>query len=282
MDFYLGTHETGWLEQLDVPLFISAVRLRKRKRLPRAKGRWALDSGGFSVIGQHGFYPTGPREYAAEVKLWSQEVGGLEWAAIQDWMCEDVMLAKTGKSIEQHQQLTVNSWLALNGINAELPWVPVLQGQTVRDYHRHADLYERHTCTRLASLPRVGIGSVCRRQGTREAGVIVRSLYARGFRNLHGFGVKTLGLTGKNGYAAYLKSADSLAWSHAGRTMWNWFRVRLCEATPGRLRELRRMGSEMAKRIAAKGGAGDRDRDAGTDVLTLDDVLAAGKEDKPC
>lgn len=267
MDFYLGTHEVGWLEKLDVPLFISAVRLRNRKRLPRATCRWALDSGGFSVISQHGYYPTGPREYACEVKRWQEEVGGLEWAAIQDWMCEDAMIQKTGKSIAAHQQLTVNSWLALNAINAQLPWVPVLQGQTVDDYHRHADLYERHTCTRLAELPRVGVGSVCRRQGTQEAGLIVRSLYARGFRNLHGFGVKTLGLTGRNGYAAYLKSADSLAWSYAGRTMWDQFRVRLCEATPGRLRELRRMGVAMARAAAAEGGESDFDGNAGTDVL---------------
>lgn len=268
MKFWLGTHETSWLERVDVPLFISAVRLRKRKRLPRAKGEWALDSGGFSVISRHGYYPTGPKEYAAEVKRWKEEVGGLQWAAIQDWMCEDVMLQKTGFSIEQHQQLTVNSWLALNAENGELPWVPVLQGQTVDDYHRHADLYERHTCTRLAELPLVGVGSVCRRQGTREAGLIVRSLYARGFHNLHGFGVKTLGLTGVNGYAAYLKSADSLAWSAQARIYWNLQQRQMC-SSQGRVRELPAVGVEVAEATAPQDRTGNDNGNAGRDVVSV-------------
>lgn len=226
MLFWLGTHQVKWLESVDVPLFISAVRLRKRKKLPRAVGRWALDSGGFSTIKDHGYYPTGPREYAAEVKRWQREIGSMEWAAIQDWMCEDKMLEKTGLSIPDHQRLTVESWIDLNSIDAALPWVPVLQGQSVDDYHRHADDYER--IVNLAALPLVGIGSVCRRQGTKEAGKIVRSLYARGLHNLHGFGVKTLGLTGKRGYAGYLKSADSLAWSFAGRVNWKHHKRRMC------------------------------------------------------
>ena len=246
MRFFLGTHEVKWLEKVAVPLFISAVRLRRRKKLPRAMGPWALDSGGFTTIGKHGHYPTGPREYAAEVRRWRDEIGNLEWAAIQDWMCEDKMLAKTGFPICVHQQLTVNSWVALRSIDGELPWVPVLQGQTVDDYHRHADLYETHTTTRLSELPLVGIGSVCRRQGTKEAGVIVRSLYARGLRNLHGFGVKTLGLTGKNGYAGYLKSADSLSWSYTARVNWDHHKRRMCDP-PGRVCELPAVGVEVAK-----------------------------------
>lgn len=261
MTFYLGTHEVRWLglaEFARVPLFVSAVRLRVRKLLPQATGRWALDSGGFMTIRQHGYYPTGPAEYTKEVRRWRDEIGGLDWAAIQDWMCEDVMLAKTGKSIEQHQQLTVNSWLELNACDGELPWIPILQGQTVDDYHRHADLYERHTCIRLDREPLVGIGSVCRRQGTKEAGVIVRSLYARGIRNLHGFGVKTLGLTGKESYAPYLKSADSLAWSFQGRNDWKFFGVQSCQTSRRKLRQLRRVRAAMAGEVAE----GDRESHA--------------------
>ncbi|WP_422923118.1 DUF7221 family queuine tRNA-ribosyltransferase-like protein [Singulisphaera sp. PoT] len=46
MLFYLGTHETHWLNIARVPLFISRRRLARRKALPVAAERWALDSGG--------------------------------------------------------------------------------------------------------------------------------------------------------------------------------------------------------------------------------------------
>jgi hypothetical protein len=53
---------------------------------------------------------------------------------------------------------------------------------------------------------------VCRRQATGEIEAIVRSLGA--VLPLHGFGVKTDGL---GHYARWLTSADSMAWSVAGR-----------------------------------------------------------------
>ena len=62
-------------------------------------------------------------------------------------------------------------------------------------------------------LPRVGLGSVCRRQSTAEIAVIVTALAARGLR-LHGFGIKTSGL---HQYGHLLASADSMAWSYAAR-----------------------------------------------------------------
>jgi hypothetical protein len=65
----------------------------------------------------------------------------------------------------------------------------------------------------LAAQPVVGLGSVCRRQGTEEIDLIASALHARGY-NLHGFGVKIDGLAA---YAPCLTSADSLAWSVGGR-----------------------------------------------------------------
>jgi hypothetical protein len=64
----------------------------------------------------------------------------------------------------------------------------------------------------LTSYPVVGIGSVCRRQGTEEIGKLVASIGQR--YPLHGFGVKTLGLAS---YGEHLSSADSLAWSYEAR-----------------------------------------------------------------
>lgn len=48
--FYLGTHQPQWLGRYDVPMFISRRRLSSRKSLPQARGRWALDSGGFTEL----------------------------------------------------------------------------------------------------------------------------------------------------------------------------------------------------------------------------------------
>lgn len=214
MRFFLGTCEPAWLKRTDVPLFISRRRLARRKSLPRALGPWALDSGGFTEISRYGEWRTCPRQYVAEVDRWRAEVGNLQWAAIQDWMCEPTMLAKTRMTVGQHQQLTVNSWLYLTSIASWLPWIPVLQGWSVGDYVAHVELYHRHTTTRLDRLPLVGLGSVCRRQSTEEVVEIARELTGMGIK-LHGFGVKIAGL--RNGLSNLLRSSDSMAWSYRGR-----------------------------------------------------------------
>lgn len=59
----------------------------------------------------------------------------------------------------------------------------------------------------------MGLGSVCRRQGTNEAEGFIRELAGAGLR-LHGFGFKMLGLL-RVGDA--LASSDSLAWSFHAR-----------------------------------------------------------------
>lgn len=85
---YLGTHQPQWLARLSVPLFVSRRTLAGRKSLPRALGRWALDSGGFSELQMFGRWETTPEQYVAEVRRFMKEIGNLDWAAIQDWMCE--------------------------------------------------------------------------------------------------------------------------------------------------------------------------------------------------
>jgi hypothetical protein len=212
-----------------VPACVSYGRLR-RATLPAPRGPVFLDSRGFSEISEHGCYTFSAREYAAFVRRLRDEWGErLAHASIMDWMCEPQMLSRTGKTIAEHQQLTVNSWVTLNSIDASLPWVPVLQGYSPDDYERCADLYQRHTCTHLASLPLVGIGSVCRRQGMAQAADIITRLYARGLTNLHGFGFKLTGLVSRKlRLCRYLASADSMAWSRRARNAWLHERRRLC------------------------------------------------------
>src|SRR6266536_1053296 len=107
MRFYLGTHETSWLAKTDVPLFVSRRRLTMRKKLPVALGTWALDSGGSTEFSLYGEWRTPHEQYAEEVRRFKDEIGGLQWVAPQDWMCEPFMLEKTGLTIKEHQTRTI-------------------------------------------------------------------------------------------------------------------------------------------------------------------------------
>jgi hypothetical protein len=215
--FYLGIHHGHWLRTVPVPVFVSHVTLAKYrrplpKRLPGAI--WALDSGAFSQIGEYGRWVMTPGEYVKAVRRYRDEIGGLQWAAPMDWMCEPGMLAKTGLTIAEHQRRTIESVQELRELGPDLPIAPVLQGWDLRSYiecvHGYAD-----AGIDLASEPVVGLGSVCRRQNTDEIGRIVTTLADQfGLGNLHGFGVK---LQGVAKYGSVLASADSMAWSTAGR-----------------------------------------------------------------
>lgn len=43
-------------------------------------------------------------------------------------MCEPSMLKKTGKTVQEHQTLTINNFIELRQLAADLPIIPVLQG----------------------------------------------------------------------------------------------------------------------------------------------------------
>lgn len=214
MTFYTGTHCSIWLERTVIPLMVSHRRLSKshKRGLPRAICSWLLDSGGFSELLMYGEWRTTAREYVIAVVRYLDEIGSLQGAAIQDWMCEPAMLKKTGLTIREHQRRTVNSYLELRSMNSSLPFFPVLQGWNLSDYLRHVDDYN-NAGVDLRTLPRVGIGSVCRRQHSDEITEIVSTLWRQGIK-LHGFGVK---LKGVEKVARYLVSADSMAWSFAAR-----------------------------------------------------------------
>ncbi|MFI0451216.1 hypothetical protein [Actinomadura sp. 6N118] len=130
----------------------------------------------------------------------------------QDWMCERFMVERTGLSVREHQHRTVANYLQLRELAPGLPWLPVVQGWTLDEYVYCVELYASAGVD-LAALPRVGLGSVCRRQSTGEIGHIVATLAGLGLE-LHGFGVKTGGL---QRYGHHLASADSMAWSYSAR-----------------------------------------------------------------
>ena len=212
MLFYLGTHEPSWLARAGVPLFVSDRRLRRRRSMPRAVERWALDSGGFTELSMHGRWVTTAREYADRARRYATEIGRLDWAAPQDWMCEPSIREQTGQTVADHQRRTIDSYLELCALAPEVNWAPVLQGWVLRDYLDHIEQY-RDAGIDLAALPIVGVGTVCRRQGTAEGVAIIKAIARQGIA-LHAYGFKKVGLARCCGA---LCSADSMAWSFGAR-----------------------------------------------------------------
>jgi len=210
--FYLGAPEPSWLAAAGVPLFVSRTRLDAlhRKTFPKAKAPWALDSGGFKELEQHGRWTVEPKDYVREVRILAEKVGKLQWAAVQDWMVEPPIIyggptdpgsvaVGTGLSVEEHQLRTIESYCKLRelgGRDMAHLWAPVLQGWCVEDYVEHANLWETWGRVNLREVPVVGVGSVCRRQGTEMASALFRILTEQfGLDGrLHAFGSKTLGL----------------------------------------------------------------------------------------
>ena len=222
LTFYLGTHRENWLETapIDVALFVSHRILADRKTLPAAPaGRhYAVDSGAFTELTMHGQFKTTPEAYVEALARYDQEIGDMAWAAPQDWMCEPFMVERTGLSVREHQERTVANFIHLEALwpdygRGDCPIMPVIQGWTVDDYLACVGLYEQAGVRLAEHYPVVGVGSVCRRQGTREAGEIFRTLALMDLP-LHGFGVKAFGL---RQFGRWLCSADSMAWSYRGR-----------------------------------------------------------------
>lgn len=216
MRFYLGTHLPHWLwdykDPIRVPLFISIRRLRGIKIWKPATASFAVDSGGFTELSSFGRWKLPAKTYVQLLIRLCRTTGYPDFAAIQDWMCEPQILKKTGKTIYEHQQLTIRSYLELSQLCHWLPWLPVLQGWRQEDYIRHIEMY----CSAgidLTKFPVVGVGTMCRRQATNEAAEILEAIHDKGI-SIHGFGLKKQGVA-KAGQ--FLYSADSLAWSFCAR-----------------------------------------------------------------
>jgi len=213
MQFYLGTHVANHIEKTDVPLFISYRQLRNRKKPFEQLAPLAIDSGGFSELRLNGKWTISVEEYVQDLHRFQDELNlKIDWAAQQDWMVEPFMIKKTGLSIEEHQHKTVENYFRIIDNDPSVEIIPVLQGWDLDDYYKHFELFEQRGLE-LRKLNRVGVGSVCRRQGTNEINQIMQSLKNKDIK-IHGFGVKTSGLSK---YSNALESADSLAWSFGAR-----------------------------------------------------------------
>lgn len=220
MRIFPGLHHPGDAAHFErACLSINTVR-RRKKPIPRAK--IFLDSGAFVELEKYGEYRHSVEEYAIDVwRLYSEGVLDLEVVVSQDYMCETFMLEKTGKTVLEHQMLTIERYdrllLTLNLLfNGKIPFpvMPVLQGFSPEEYARHVTMYG----DRLTPNMWVGVGSVCKRQGKPDAirAVLAAIKSIRSDLRLHGFGVKKSSLKHPDIRSMFF-SADSMAWSYAAR-----------------------------------------------------------------
>lgn len=226
MNFFVGLHhasmcgkrnDDGSHKIRSACISINTLRGRK-KALAEPEDGWMLDSGAFTEISTHGRYRFSAEQYAREAAKWVSPK--LKVVVAQDYMCEPFILGKTGLTVAEHQRLTVERYddLLFCWDILGKPWwppiMPVLQGWTVDDYLSHIDLYGR----RLEPGMWVGVGSVCKRQGSVETieAILTAIKAKRPDLRLHGFGVKLTALRSPV-VRALLHSADSMAWSFSAR-----------------------------------------------------------------
>jgi hypothetical protein len=205
--FFLGLHQPADAEKTRVSVFISMARLiNRKKRLDHDD--WIMDSGGFTMISKHGNYTVSEDQYLACVERHNPT-----HAFCQDWMCEEFILKKTGLSVKEHQNKTIESYLSLSKRDDRIR--PVLQGWLLNDYLDHIGMYV-NSGINMDQL--FGLGTVCSRNSKpNEIFEIVAGIKrSHPEIRLHGFGVKTESLAM---CAGLLESADSMAWSSRGRRM---------------------------------------------------------------
>ncbi|MDN3923302.1 DUF7221 family queuine tRNA-ribosyltransferase-like protein [Roseateles violae] len=213
MRFFTGMHDLHHVGKV-AAAFVSVNRLRRRARKPFIAGDWIMDSGAFTEISQHGDYRHPAEDYAAQIRKWAGN-GRLLAAVAQDFMCEAWILQKVGRTVEQHQRMTVERFDQLAACDvAGVYLMPVLQGFAPADYVRHIAMYG----DRLPRGAWVGVGSVCKRNGDPRAieEVLLAIKRARPDLRLHGFGLKTTALQSSL-VVELLETADSMAWSFAAR-----------------------------------------------------------------
>lgn len=210
--FFTGMHHPSDAGKVPAAC-VSANRLKGRKSGFPVR-RWILDSGAFTKIKTHGGYPEPVEEYARLIRRFAKN-GRLLAAVAQDYMCETIMLERTGLTVAEHQRLTIERYDALFSCDVGGVYImPVLQGYQPEEYVSHLRQYGK----RLGWRAWVGVGSICKRNSNPDSILAVLSAIKkeRPDLRLHAFGIKVTALLWQS-IRDLLFSADSMAWSFAAR-----------------------------------------------------------------
>lgn len=169
-----------------------------------------VDSGGFTAARRWGRYPWTPEQYAGFIRAVSRDVP-LAFCATLDYACERGVNREHYQTNTERIEATIANERACREVAPDLPWLPVLQGDTLEE--RAYDLARRRE---LGMLPTdyAGIGSVCGR-GAAAARRVVRFYDGQlpGVK-LHGFGMHIGALDDPVAMGA-LRSWDSYSWTWA-------------------------------------------------------------------
>lgn len=217
MKWYLGIQPSMAfvVAEFGIPYFLSVHATKSHKAKPEKgitehfPGDWMLDSGGFGQIKRTGSYTMSEDEYV-DIVLRQKPFG----AFIQDWPCELNSIQQSGKSMDEHQDLTLKSYLSLHEKAGDV-MCPVLTGQEPETYVRHLEMYKSAGVD--CSKPIFGIGAIVKKKPKNVEWVVRGLKEVEPNIKLHGFGLKTGTLC--SWYVCNnIISADSHAWSKTGQS----------------------------------------------------------------
>lgn len=213
-------------------------RFAVRRPPPDVVGGMCVDSGGFTAARRYGRYPWPPAQYADFIRAVSRDVP-LAFAAIMDYACERGVDRSVLATNQARIDATIANEIACRAADPDLPWLPVLQGNTLDE--RAYDI-ERRRAIGLLPSDYAGIGSVCGR-GARAARQVVRfyDSVLPGVK-LHGFGMH-IGALDDPVVMGALRSWDSYSWT--------WARGARKERAPEYLKQADENYSAYARRLAA-------------------------------
>jgi hypothetical protein len=219
MKFYIGMRSVG-VAWAFPRVMISITTLMDRWQSFRVNN-WLLDSGAFTQLTTHGKFQMTPKGYAAAIRQW-QHSGNLVGAMAQDWMCDPYVRQRTGKSVEEHQDLTIVNYGELRPLVNGVRLIPALQGWRSQDFVRHIRAYG----SMLRKGAWVGVGSLCGRSSDpiQMRRILEAIKSERSDLQLHGFGIKLKSL-GCPHVRSMLYSSDSISWTNTGKfDSWNTYR----------------------------------------------------------
>jgi hypothetical protein len=98
------------MQQRAEQLLAASGYSRGRRRTPPRSAEGARStrpwrpghSGGFTELSIHGRWVTAAAAYVEAVDMYAERIGRMDFAAPQEWMCEPVMIKRTGLSVHEH------------------------------------------------------------------------------------------------------------------------------------------------------------------------------------
>lgn len=185
-------------------------RRRFRIRRPPAEhiASLCVDGGGFTAARRWGTYPWSPEQYADFIRAVARDVP-LDFCAVLDYACERGVDRSVLATNRERIEVGLENERACREAAPDLPWLPVLQGDSLEERAYDLALRRRED---LVPAEYAGVGSVCGRgaKGAREAITWLRGQLPR--VQFHGFGLHVHALRDPVVYDA-LRSWDSYSWT---------------------------------------------------------------------